>query len=60
LEDLVRYLAIIALLLWYIGSVVFFNWKKRVVYPKRPDAVVFTSLISELAFLALAVWVILS
>jgi hypothetical protein len=57
-EGDVRTLAIIALIFWMLGSVVFADWKRHVAYPKRTFAVGFTTSLYELAFVALGIWVI--
>ena len=53
-----RTLAIIAIVLWLLGSAVFADWKRGVRYPTRTFAVVCTTALAELTFLALAVWVV--
>lgn len=52
-------LAILALIFWVLGSIVFADWKRNVVYPSRTFAVVFTTILYELVFAALAIWVLL-
>lgn len=53
-------LAIVCLVLWVVGSLVFFEWTHK--YPeyqvRKPFAVKFTSACVEIAFLALAFWVL--
>lgn len=53
-----RALAVLALVLWALGSIVYFDWKRGVVYPPRPFVVGVATILSELAFAALAISVI--
>lgn len=53
-----RTLAILALAVWVLATVIFEQWKRTVRYPDRTDAVRLTGALYELTFAALAIWVI--
>lgn len=53
-----RVLAVLVLVFWVLGSVVFADWKRHVSYPSRTFAVGFTTVLYECCLAALAIWVI--
>jgi hypothetical protein len=55
----VNTLAILALVFWVLAGIVFADWKRSVTYPARTFSVVLTTVLAELSFAALALWVIL-